>query len=120
MTPSEIIDKDAERLGYDAEIVKRKIAKVLKLGAGILLRSNNSLLLLLALNAEDAELHLYSADTPLTMAKSLKDFIQKIRASNLKRVYGSGDIPQVLALLKKFGVDVQESNLPNYRWMATV
>lgn len=120
MTPSEIIDKDAERMGYDAEIVKRKIARALKSGAGILLRSNESLLLLLALNAEDAELHLYTADTPLTMAKSLKDFIQKIRASNLKRVYGSGDVPQILAMLKKFGVDVQPSNLPNYRWMANV
>ena len=120
MTPSEIIDKDAERLGYDAELVKRKIARIIRAGGALLLKSNDSLLLLIAINEEDVELHIYSADTPLTMAKSLKDFIQKIRSSDIKRVYGSGDIPQMLALLKKFGVDVQPSNLPNYRWMANV
>ena len=120
MTPSEIIDKDAERMGYDAEIVKRKIAKLIKSGAGIIIQANNSILLLIAVNPEDAELHLYSADTPLTMAKSLKEFIQKIRASDMRRVYGSGDVPQLLAILKKFGVDVQPSEMSNYRWMANI
>ena len=38
----------------------------------------------------------------------------------MNAVYGSGDIPQVLRILNKFGVETSESDLPNYRWMAKV
>jgi hypothetical protein len=35
-------------------------------------------------------------------------------------VYGSGDVPQLLKMLNKFGVETMKSDLPNYRWMAPV
>jgi hypothetical protein len=58
MTPSEIIRKDAERMGYDADTVLRKVAKVVKSGAGLLLQEGGTLLLLIALpkNAAEASL----------------------------------------------------------------
>jgi hypothetical protein len=120
MTPSEIIRADAQRGQYDADIVLRKIDKVVQSGKAIILHENNSILLLIALPGGNAELHLYTADSPLTMAQSLKKFIGKIRASDINAVYGSGDIPQTLELLKKLGVDVQQSDDPRYRWMAPV
>lgn len=120
MTPSEIIRKDAERMGYDADVVLRKLAKLVKSGAAILLQEGNSLLVLIALPGNNAELHLYTADSPLAMAKALKVFIEKIRASDLNAVYGSGDIPQILKILNQFGVETMKSDLPNYRWMAPV
>jgi hypothetical protein len=58
MTPSEIIKKDAERMGYDADVVMRKLAKVVKSGAGLLLQEGNSVLLLIAMPDNNAELHL--------------------------------------------------------------
>jgi hypothetical protein len=118
MTPSEIIRKDAAREDYDADIVIRKIHKLVSNNAAILLQANDSLLLLIALPDNDAELHLYTADSPLTLAKSLKEFIQKIRDSEIETVYGSAEIPQTLDLLKRLGVDVQPSDKKNYYWMA--
>jgi hypothetical protein len=120
MTPSEIIRKDAERMGYDADIVLRKVAKLVKSGAGLLLQEGNSLLLLIAIADNNAELHLYTADSPLNLSRALKVFIEKIRASDLNAVYGSGDVPQLLKMLNKFGVETMKSDLPNYRWMAPV
>ena len=49
-----------------------------------------------------------------------------IKASDIKKVYGSGNLAQdaklkkMLNILDKMGVDVQKSNLPRYEWMATV
>ena len=120
MTPSEIVRADAQRGQYDADLVLRKLDKLVSTKAAIILKENDSILVLIALPGKRAELHLYTADSPLTMAKSLTGFIKKIRAADLDRVYGSGDIPQTLQLLKKLGVDVQESDLPNYKWMAPV
>lgn len=120
MTPSQIVRADAERMGYDADVVLRKLAKVVQSGAGLLLQEGNSLLLLIGLPDNNAELHLYTADSPLNLAKALKVFIQKIRASDLNAVYGSGDVPQILKMLNQFGVETMESDLPNYRWMAPV
>jgi hypothetical protein len=121
MTPSEIIQADAQKQGYEAQPVLQKIAKVVKTGAGILLQEGNSVLLLIALPENNAELHLYTADTsPLSVYKAMSSFVKKIRNSDLNAVYGSGDVPEVLQMLKKLGVDVQQSNLPGYKWMAPV
>ena len=120
MTPSEIITKDSERLGLDPQMVLGKISRVIKSGAGILLKEGDSLLLIIALPDNNAELHIYTADSPLNIGRSVKKFVEKIRASDLNYVYGSGEIPQMLKMLNKFGVHTEPSNLPNYRWMAKV
>ena len=90
MTPSEIIRKDGERLGYDSDVVTRKVIKVVKSGAGILLQEGDSLLLLIGLPNNSAELHLFTAESPLGLSKSLRKFVDKIRKSDLNAVYGSG------------------------------
>lgn len=121
MTPSEIITADAQIRGYDPKPVLQKVARVVRGGAGILLQEGNSLLLVLALPNNNAELHLYTADkSPLAVYKAMSVFVDKIRKSDLNAVYGSGDVPDVLQMLKKLGVDVQESDQPGYRWMAPV
>jgi hypothetical protein len=120
MKPSEIIQKDAARMGYDGDAVTRKVLNVVKSGAGILLQENDSLLLLIGLPNNSAELHLYTADSPLNLTKALKKFVEKIRRSDMNAVYGSGEIPQVLKILNKFGVETTKSDSPNYRWMAKV
>jgi hypothetical protein len=120
MTPSEIVKADAQRGQYDADMVLRKMDKLASTGAGIVLHENNSILLLIAIPGGNAELHLYTADSPLTMAQSLKKFISKIRAADINNVYGSAEIPQTLELLKRLGVDVQPSDNPKYKWMAPV
>jgi hypothetical protein len=118
MTPSEIIRKDAAREDYNPDIVIRKIQKLVENKGAVLLQENDSLLLLIGLPDNDAELHLYTADSPLTLAKSLRGFVQKIRDSEIETVYGSAEIPQTLELLKRLGVDVQPSDKEGYYWMA--
>lgn len=126
MTPSEIITKEAQRVGYDADLLMRKINKLVESKAGVLLQKNDSLLLLIALNNDAAELHLFTVDTPARIVDSLRYFVKKIKQSDIKKVYGNGNeaqkdrLKKTLDLLDKMGVDVQKSDFPTYQWMATV
>jgi hypothetical protein len=118
MTPSEIVAIDAERLGYDGNIVMRKIAKLVKTGAGILLQEGNTLLLLIAIGNDSAEVHLYTADSGLKLLGALKGIIKKVRDSDLSAIYSSFNAPEIINMIEQAGITVEKSDLPNYRWMA--
>jgi hypothetical protein len=126
MTPSEIINQEAQKVGYDADVMLRKINKLVQTKAAILLQKNDSVLLLINIAKGVVELHIFTTDTPARIVDSLKFFIGKIKTSDIKTVYGSGDLSKdtrlkkSLDLLDKMGVDVQKSNLKQYTWMATV
>ena len=126
MTPSEIITQEAQTIGGDADVLLRKIDKLVDSKAAILLQKNDTLLLLIAIAEGVAELHIFTADRPAKVIEAVKFFVEKIKDSDIKRVYGSGNMAQdaklkkTLDVLDKLGVDVQKSNQPGYEWMATV
>jgi len=121
MKPSEIILNDKESMKAGADKVLAAVMKIVQEKAGILLQQNDSVLLLVNLGKKNSELHLYTLDPPMKLARSLKYFIDKIKASDLKRVYGTVafDAP-ILRMLRDFGINVQESDNPQYQWMADV
>lgn len=121
MTPSEIIKKDAEQRGIDPQKLLTSVAVLMKKNNAIMLKENDSILLLQPISEQgDVELHLFTEDAPLTLAKSLTSFIKKIRASDLRAVYGNADNEQITQFLTRLGVEVKESDKPNYNWMALV
>ena len=126
MTPSQIITQEAQSIGGDADVLLRKIDKLVDSKAAILLQKNDTLLLLIAIAKGSAELHIFTVDRPAKIIESVKYFVDKIKESDIQRVYGSGNMAQdarlkkTLDILDRLGVDVQKSNLPSYQWMATV
>jgi hypothetical protein len=121
MKPSEIILNDRESIKAGAKKVLASVQKLVSSGHGVLLQNNNSVLLLVRLGEGLAELHLYTLDKPITVAKSIKYFIQKIKASDLRAVYGTAPMDSpVVQMLNISGVKIEKSNLPNYQWMAKV
>jgi hypothetical protein len=121
MKPSEIILNDKNSIRDGADKVLSAVMKIVQDKAGIILQQNDSILLLANLGKNNAELHLYTLDPPLKLARSLKYFIDQIKASDLKRVYGTiaFDAP-ILRMLRDFGIDIQKSDNPKYQWMAKV
>lgn len=120
MTPSEIISADLQSHGNDPQEGLKAIAAAMKAGQGILLQENNSILFLRKIAKEVVELHLFTQDSPLMVAKSASSFIKKIKNSNLKKVYGNADNEQIVELLRRLKVDVKDSDKPQYNWMAKV
>ena len=120
MHPVEIITKDLQRRGKDHTKYLHKIDNLLKNGKGFLLHENDSVLLGVYLDNHDVELHLLSHDSPLQLAHSLATFIDRIRKSHVRAVYGKADNEQVIRLLKRLGVDVEDSDRHGYNWKAIV
>jgi len=120
MTPSEIVTKDAERIGYDADVMLRKIDKLVTGKAAILLQENDTVLLLISIAKGVVESHLFTADSPKLLFKSLVKFWDKVKKSDINRVYTDITNPNVLEMSKRAGWNVQPSNMPRYNGMAVV
>lgn len=123
MTPSEIILQDSERNGVDGQQLLNGIAQQVKDNKAALIHKNNSVLTMSIINEQPHSfaLHLFTLDAPLTLMKSLSSFVKTIRQmEGIQSVYGDTDNKQLLALLNRIGVDVLDSDLEGYTWMAKV
>lgn len=123
MTPSEIILQDSQQNGVDGQRILQGLAASIKNKQSLLLQENDSVLVLTHMpdKPHNFSLHLFTADSPLTLAKSISVFIKKIRdMEGGQNVYGNTDNQQLLALLKRLGVDVLDSDLEGYTWMAAI
>lgn len=120
MTPTEIITADMEKHGNNPVPFLKALTNAIKAKAVILMQENNSVLMLRRLGEGAVELHLFTVDSPLKVAKSLIQFIKKIRNSDIKVVYGADEPTQTLQLLKNLDVEIMPSDNPKYKWMAKV
>jgi len=120
MTPTEIITADMEKHGNNPVLFLKALTNAIKAKVVILMQENNSVLMLRRLGEGAVELHLFTVDSPLKVAKSLIQFIKKIRASDIKVVYGADEPTQTLQLLKNLDVQIMPSDNPKYKWMAKV
>ena len=120
MTPTQIVTAQAVKNGTDPKKVLKAMKKDVSNGHGLILHTNNSVLFVHHIGNNDAELHLFSQDSPLQLMQSLREFVKHIRNSHLHAVYGPANNKSIVQFLKKAGVDVQPSDKPHYTWMALV
>lgn len=120
MKPSEIITADANQRGLDPNEVLGRVSHMIKKENAKLMQSGNSVLLLEDIGDKNVALHLFTQDQPLSLAKAIVVFMQEIRGMDLNAVYGNADNQQIIQLLTSVGVPVQQSDKPEYNWMAMV
>ena len=120
MNASEIIKRDAQRNKVDPANALLAVNKLVQSGDGILLKENDSVLLLKKLKPHVVEAHLFTVDQPMTLSKSMNMFYRKIQASDIQVVYGKADTPQIIDLMKKIGIKVQDSDLSQYNWKVVI
>ena len=127
MKPTEIINAEFQKLGKDSGEFLRLLNVAINKKMAIILQEGDSILILLTIGEGLVELHLFTTESPLKVARALSKFIDKIRKSDLKAVYGpkedvpnSNKLQQTLTMLKTLGVNVQPSDNPKYEWMAKV
>jgi len=120
MTPSEIITADCQQHGVNPEKVLAFVASVVQKGKGHIMSAGNSVLLIRNIDKKDAELHLFTQDSPMQLVQSLPHFISIIRKTPVRCVYGKADNPGIVQMLKRLGVKVEHSDRHQYNWMAKV
>jgi hypothetical protein len=117
MKPSQIIAADLEKSHQNPHEAMRAIAALTKHGTGILLHENNSVIFVVHIGTKSVEIHIFTQDKPFTFMRSLREFINKIRDSGVKNIYGFNETKETLNLFKKYGVKIKESDKPKYQWM---
>jgi len=118
---SYIIEQYMKSIGQDPAKRLNTIYRSVKLGDSILLQENESVLELRKIKPGVVYCHLYSLDKPMTLVKSLTKFIQKIKQSDIKVIYGpTPDNNQIVPLLTSLGVPVTKSDIPEFYWKATI
>lgn len=120
MTSDEIIRKDAEEAGLDPNQVLQRIKQEAASGRSLLLREGETILVLRKLDNNSAELSLFTEDQKMALSRAIRAFIKKIKQSDISTVYGKASNPEIVGLLEILGVDVEDSDLPQYNWKATV
>jgi len=97
------------------------INQLVQSGKGVLIRENNSILLLISIGDGEVEIHLYTVDPPHRLASAIKYFHDELIKSGIHTVYGT-EMPdkQLVKLMLAVGIPVDKSDKPDYYWMANV
>jgi hypothetical protein len=120
MKPTEIINAEYQRLGKDPSQFLRGLNIAINKKIAIILQEGDTILILITIGQKEVELHLFTTEGPLKVARALSRFVKKIRDSDLKAVYGSEEPAQTLKMLETLGVKIEPSDKPKYKWMAKV
>jgi len=120
MKASEIIMADAVKRNIDPAKALLSIGEITKNNSGVLMQENNSVLLVRKIDPTSAEIHLFTEDTPLTLAKSVIGFVRRGKELGIKTVYGKADNQGIVELMKRVGLNVEPSDLPQYNWKANI
>jgi hypothetical protein len=122
MPPSQIITADLGRKTTPEQLEQAlgALDSLADEGRLLILQENNTVAVLISIEDSVVEAHLFSVDTPLTMARSLKVILAELKRSHLKRMYSNvdEDTPKLLALMQNFDIKAVESDNPEYVWMA--
>ena len=118
---SQIILNDVRSKAEGAEEIAIAINELVQSGKAVLVRQNNSLILLIQIGDGEVEIHLYTVDPPHRLASAIKYFHDELVKSGIHTVYGT-EMPdkQLVKLMLAAGIPVDKSDKPNYYWMASV
>lgn len=126
MTPSEIIQADHKRFGHSQKDTARlmdTMQAMIQKNMAHLIQHGNSLLFLVNIDKKSAEVGFFTSDSPQKIKSAMLYFIEQIKKSGFKKVYGEDGGPVLaksLQLLKNLGVNVQKSDNPKFDFMANL
>lgn len=118
MKASEIILADAQKRGVDANKALGLINNAVKQKKAILMQEGNSVLMLTKIADGVSEVHLFTQDGVMALATALTAFVKRGIDLGIQTIYGKADNQQIIELLKKVGLNVVASDLPQYNWKA--
>jgi hypothetical protein len=121
MPASQIIMNDAEAKEFGPEKIIQAIEQLVGEGKAVVIRENNSLLLLVQIGNGEVEVHLYTVDPPHRLASAMKHFLDELLKSDVQKVYGT-EMPdkELIRMMLAIGASVDKSDKPDYYWMANV
>ena len=117
MRVEDIIAAEAEKTGDDANQMIQTVSGLVNSQEGILLRKNDSVMLIIRIGGNDVEMNLFTADSPEVLPESLKYFIDTIKGSDIRAIYSDSTDIELIDALTGLGFKPQKSDRPDYEWM---
>ena len=117
---SQIILNDVHSKDEAQQLIP-SLQKLVEEGKAVLVKNNNSLMVLIQIGDGEVEVHLFTVDPPHRLASAMKYFHDELVRSGIHTVYGT-EMPdkQLIKLMLAVGIPVDKSDKPDYYWMATV
>ena len=120
MKASEIIQANSQRLGIDPNEVLQKIQQEVESQNSILMQKNDSLFVLTKIEPDVAGVAMFTADGTMTLPRSISEAIAEMKKEGISTIYGDNENTDLVNGLKQAGVQIEESDLPDYAWKATI
>ena len=117
---SELVEKEAIKFGMDPVKTSKTLSKFIEDRTAFVLRNLDTVLLVKTIDKNNAELHLFSEDSPIIVAKSIKKFWKELALANIKTVYGLADNDQIVKLMKAVHLPIEDSDRPQYNWKLNI
>jgi hypothetical protein len=118
MKPSEIIVADTQRLELNPEEVLSSVQDAVQNKGAVLVRKNNSVLLLIPIQENVAEWAVFTQDDDATLEASVGFFINETMKTDAYTIYGDAVNDRVLRAMDANGIQIYQSDRPDYDWMA--
>lgn len=118
MKPSEIITADAQLNGLDPQEVMSSVSYSIQNRGGVIIRKNDSLLLLTPIAPNKAEWNLFTQDQ--NVQEALMYFVEQIKKTDIRFIYGMVDNPAILETMNNIGISILKSDIPEYEWMGRI
>jgi hypothetical protein len=118
MKPSEIIVADTQRLGLNPEEVLSSVQDAVQNKGAVLVRKNNSILLLIPIQENVAEWAVFTQDDDAALEASVGFFINETMKTDAYTIYGDAANDRVLRAMDANGIQIYQSDRPDYDWMA--
>lgn len=120
MKPSEIISADARANNLNPQDLLTYVSDAIKNRNGVLIRKNDSVLLLTPIAKNKAEWNLFTQDQDDVVIDSIKYFIDQVKKTDIKSIYGMVDNLEILQMMNNIGIQIQKSDNPKYEWMGRI
>lgn len=117
---SEIIKNEACKAGFNPDDYYAKISKFIEDQKAFILRNMDTILLVKLIGGKNAELHLFTEDSPIIIAKSIKKFWADLIKADIKTVYGQAENDQIVKLMKVVRAPIEDSDRSPYNWKANI
>ena len=120
MKASEIIQASSQKLGIDSNEVLQKIQQEVESQNSVLMQKNDSLFVLTKIQPNVIGVAMFTADGAMTLPRSISEAIAEMKQKGISTIYGDNENTDLLNGLKQAGVQIEESDLPDYAWKATI
>jgi len=120
MKASEIIQASSQQLGVDPNEVLQKIQQEVESQNSVLMQKNDSLFLLTKIQPNVVGVAMFTADGTMTLPRSIAEAVAEMKQKGISTIYGDNENTDLLNGLEQAGVQIEESDLPDYAWKATI